>query len=85
MPLKTIKWWAAAGVIDNHNYVGSWVVELGAPLGQPAHWVQCCHLCGEIEPPLRQPTGDERTDRAAMHLVHGVTAHLDATAEEWNA
>lgn len=66
------KWWAAPGLPDNHNYV----LGLGGR--------QLCHLCGELELPLRQPSGDERTDRAAMHLVHGVTAHLDATAKEWN-
>lgn len=65
------RWWAAPGVPDNHNYA----------IG-PA---QICHLCGEIEPPLRVPTGDDRTDRAAMHLVHGVRAHLDVTAKEWSA
>lgn len=66
------KWWATPGLPDNHNYV----LGLGGR--------QLCHLCGELELPLRQPTGDERVDRAAMHLVHGVTAHLNATASEWN-
>lgn len=45
--------------------------------------VQRCHLCNEIEPPLRVPSGDEQTDRAAMHLVHGVTAHYGNTLAEW--
>lgn len=71
-------------IFNNHNYVGNWMVELGAPPGQPARWVQCCHLCSEIEPPLRHPSGDERTDRAAMHMVHKVRAHLNTTAKEWN-
>lgn len=65
------RWWAGAGFPNNHNYV--------LKGGQ-----QFCHLCGAVEPPLRQPSGDERTDRAAMHLVHGVTAHLNTTAKEWN-
>ena len=67
------RWWSAPGIPDNHNYE----LDLDG--------VQICHLCGEVEPPLRVPTGDERTDRAAMHLVHGVRAHLDVTAKEWSA
>lgn len=57
-------------IFDNHNY------DIG-----PA---QICHICSEIEPSLRHPTGDERTDRAAMHMVHKVRAHLHATTREWN-
>jgi hypothetical protein len=64
------RWWATM-LPDNHNYV---INETGE---------QRCHLCGVLEPPLREPTGDERTDRAAMHLVHGVREHLDLTLEEW--
>lgn len=71
------KWWAAPGDASNHNYV----LRLNDYLDRLE---QFCHLCGELEPPLRQPTGDERTDRAAMHLVHGVRAHLNTTAKEWN-
>lgn len=66
------RWWAVAGGPDNHNYALT------------VDGTQRCRLCGEVEPPLRHPTGDERTDRAAMHLVHGVRAHLNATAKEWS-
>lgn len=73
-------WWAAAGFPDNHNYV------LVPGVGTTAQGgvAQLCHLCGEVEPPLRVSTRDERTDRAAMHLVHGVRFHLNATTEEWS-
>jgi hypothetical protein len=70
--MSATRWWATPGLPDNHNYVLR-------PDGS-----QACHLCSEIEPPLRVPTGDERTDRAAAHLVHGVRAHLDVTAKEWS-
>jgi hypothetical protein len=69
-PKAPPRWWAA--LPDNRNYV------------LDGDGTQRCHLCGEVEPPLRASSGDERTDRAAMHLVHGVRAHLDVTAEEWN-
>jgi len=72
MSTTETKWWAAPGAVDNHTYT----LEVGG--------TQRCHLCGKVEQPLRKPTGDERTDRAAMHLVHGVLWHLDATAAEWN-
>jgi hypothetical protein len=61
-------------IFDNHNYL---------LVGSPA--TQLCHLCHAIEPPLRNPTGDERADRAAMHMVHKVREHLATTAKEWNA
>jgi hypothetical protein len=64
-------WWAVDGFPNNHNYV----LRDGN---------QHCHLCDEIEPPLRQPTDNERVNRAAMHLVHGVRYHLNVTDEEWN-
>lgn len=65
------RWWSAPGIPNNHGY------KLGAD------GTQRCHLCGEVEVPLRAPTGDDRTARAAAHLVHGVRAHLDATPEDW--
>lgn len=65
-------WWALLrGRPNNRNYV------LGAD------GVQRCHLCDAVEPPLRVPSGDEHTDRAAMHVVHGVREHLDVTSKEW--
>lgn len=70
---RPMLWWAMPGRPDNHNYV------LG-PSG-----TQRCHLCSAVEPPLRVSSGDERTDRAAMHLVHGVREHLDVTEKEWSA
>jgi hypothetical protein len=59
-------------IFSNHNYVLF------------SDGTQRCHLCNEVEPPLRRPSGDERTDRAAMHMVHKVRAHLATTAKEWN-
>lgn len=67
------KWWAVVGGINNHTY----------KLGKDG--VQRCHLCAEVEAPLKVSSGKESTDRAAMHMVHGVKAHLDVTAKEWNA
>jgi len=66
------RWWAVPGGPDNRNY-------------RLTDGVQRCHLCNVIEQPLRVPSGDEYTDRAAAHLVHGVRAHLDATSKEWTA
>lgn len=59
-------------MFENHNYL------IQGP-------DQMCHVCQVVEPPLRRPSGDEQTDRAAMHLVHKVTAHLEMKAKEWNA
>lgn len=67
------RWWATPGGPDSHNYT---VDATGA---------QRCHICDEVESLLRQPTSDEKTNRAAMHMVHGVRAHLDATAKEWES
>jgi hypothetical protein len=67
------RWWAAVGGVDNHTYKVD------------AKGVQRCHMCGEVEPPLAKPGKDERTNRAAMHMVHGVKAHLNTTVKEWNA
>ena len=67
------RWWAVPGGPDNDNYV---LLSGGE---------QHCHLCDAIEPPLKRPTGDFATDHAAMHVVHGVREHLDATSMEWTA
>jgi len=60
-------------VFNNHNYL---------LVGSPA--TQLCHLCHAIEPRLQVSFGDERTDRAAMHMVHKVREHLHTSAKEWN-
>lgn len=69
-PKPPTLWHAEKGQASNHNYV---LVD----------GVQRCHLCSEIEPPLRAPSGDDRIDRAAMHLVHGLREHYGNTLAEW--
>lgn len=71
---KAVLWHQVTGRHpDNHTY------------RLAADGTQRCHLCGEVEDVRLRPGVDERTQRAAAHLVHAVREHPDVTIEEWEA
>lgn len=70
---RPVFWHQIQGHADNHNY----------KLDDDG--TQRCHLCGAVEEISSRADVDERTLRAAAHLVHAVREHYDTTIEEWNA